>query len=745
MKKILLLMATHMVCLFMCAQSQLVVNATDGSQTKIALDRKPSVTFGLYGDKVKISYEGKTKEIDVKDLKFEGVKADSKEMIIINGEMFPLASIKSILQKSYEENATHLANLIAKNPDVSIYYAALKATHMDDSIKHYVDVTYTWASDVHRIDSCTWTNPMLCIPTAKDLNGAGGEYDNVAYPEKHYFNYTALLVPDAVLKEKYGINTLDDLRKKAHELYDPMYPEHKDITDETDRRNALNRFISYHLLPIYGGYYTLTAMDNNDLQYNFNRMKSDICDWYETLMPYSIIKFSFPSGPQVGLYINRRGVRHNPDDRGVFVRGAKVNTPREMIDISNTCFNGIYHYIDDIAAYDETTQTVVCYDRIRVDATNLSPDFMTQLTDGDIPRGHTWGNGEKYGNSYNTNNPLDNPSRCVGFKPGFARNFKYKENTHVHVRNRALYFWSYQGDEVILKGNYDATIKLPSLPAGQYELRLATCIGYATRGVVQMYINGVPMGDPVDFRPGGQNSLSPYAYFGEETRIGANRVIRYYRNDQTPIWINEYLLKEIQENTLIEGVDGWSISANWSDPVKEYYLEYGEEISDAELMERYKEEIIYKLFKENDRYLYRTAHNNWQQAQNSPDQVIFEGDEPLDPDSEEMNSYYTNLIDWTSFFKLGPVKYLDKVMHDQGWMRGAGDYSPGWRTAYDAGASTMRELYNTRRKVIGTFYTDGNMNNYLRLQQTLPGDVYEMAFDYIELVPVPMLESENIY
>lgn len=745
MKKILLLMATHMVCLFMCAQSQLVVNATDGSQTKIALDRKPSVTFGLYGDKVKISYEGKTKEIDVKDLKFEGVKADSKEMIIINGEMFPLASIKSILQKSYEENATHLANLIAKNPDVSIYYAALKATHMDDSIKHYVDVTYTWASDVHRIDSCTWTNPWLCIPVAKDLNGAGGEYDNVAYPEKRYYNYTALLVPDAVLKEKYAINTLDDLRKKAHELYDPMYPEYRDITDETDRRNALNRFISYHLLPIYGDYYTLTAMDNGDLQYNFNRTKADICDWYETLMPYSTIKFSFPSGSQAGLYVNRRGVQNREDDRGVFVRGAKVNTPREMSDVPHTCLNGIFHYIDDIAAYGETTQTVVFYDRVRVDATTLSPDFMTRLTDGEVPRGHTWGNGKKYGNGYNTSDPSNNQSRSVGFKPGFARNFKYKENTHVHVRNRALYFWSYEGDEVILKGNYDATIKLPSLPEGMYELRLATCVGFDTRGIVQMYINDVPMGDPVDFRPGGQNSLSPYAYSREETRMGANRVTRYFQNNQAPIWINESILKEIQENTLIEGAEGWSISSSWSDPVKEPYIEEGEDISDAELMERYKDEVIYKLFKNNDRQLYRDAHNNWQRAQTNPDRVIFEGDEPIDPDSEEMNSYYANLIDWTSFFKLGPVKYFDKMMHDQGWMRGAGDYSPGWYSSYNADAQTMRGIPTLRRRVIGTFYMSKDFNHYLRLQQTLPGDVYEMAFDYIELVPVPLLESENIF
>lgn len=744
MKKILMLMATHMICLFMCAQSQLVVNATDGSQTKIALDKKPSVTFGLYGDKVKISYEGKTKEIDVKDLKFEGVKADSKEMVIINGTMIPLAGIKSILQKSYKEDANHLANLIAQNPDVSIYYAALKATHMDDSIKHYADVTYTWASDVHRIDSCTWTNPMLCIPVAKDLNGGGGEYDNVAYPEKRYYNYTALLVPDAVLKEKYGINTLDDLRKKAHELYDPMYPEHKDITDETDRRNALNRFISYHLLPIYGDYYTLTPMDNDDLQNNFNRILSDICDWYETLMPYSIMKFSFPSGPEVGLYVNRRGVRDHADDRGGYVRGAQVSRPYEYTE-PNTALNGIYHYIDEVVAYDMTMQQVVCNDRIRMDCTTLSPDFMTKLTDGEVARGHTWGGNKKYDLAKNNNNPSENNNRSVGFKSGYARNFDLTANTHMHVRGRSLYFWSYQGDEVILKGRYDATIKLPSLPEGMYELRLATCIGFATRGVVQMYIDGVPMGDPVDFRPGGQNSLSPYAYSREETRMGANRVTRYYRNDQAPIWINENMLKEIQENTLVEGADGWSISPSWSDPIKERYLEYEEEISDAELMEMYKDEVIYKLFKDNDRHLYRDAHNNWQRAQTNPDQYVFEGDEPVDPDSEEMNAYYANLIDWTSFFKLGPVKYFDKVMHDQGWMRGAGDYSPGWRSSYDSGAQTMREIPNLRRRVIGTFYMSKDYNHYLRLQQTLPGDMYEMAFDYIELVPVPLLESENIY
>lgn len=602
MKRILLLMAAHMVCLFMCAQSQLVVTATNGSQTKIGLDKKPVVTFGLYGDKVKISYGNTVKEFDVKDLKINGLEADSKEMVIVDGVMIPLAGIKSIIQKSYEADAHHLANAIAEDPKVSIYYAALQATHMDDSLKHYLDASYTWANDQDRIDSCTWTNRALCMHVAI-------EYDNVAYPEQRYFNFTAFLVPDDILKEKYGITSLDDLRQKAHELYDPMYPEYANVTDETDRRNALNRFISYHVLDRYGDYYDLTAMDNDLLPLSFNRRKSDITDWYETLMPRSIMKLSFPSGPQEGLYVNRRGVQNEPDAQGVFVRGAKVSTPEEMT-VNHTCLNGIYHYIDDIVAYDQTMQQVVCYDRIRLDATAISPDFMTKLTDGQMARGHFMGNGERYGQSSNSAYPPNNPTRCVAFKPGYARNFEYNVSTHMHVRNRSMWFWSYSADELLLKGQFDVNIKLPSLPAGKYELRLQTCAGFDSRGVIQMYIDEQPWGVPVDFRPGG------YDLFG------------------------------------------------WQ--------------SDGSL-----------------------------------------GDE------ESIAAY-------------------DKSIHNLGWMKGAANFTPLGNTYYDE-SSSMRNLANVIRKVIGTFIMDGQSDHYLRLRQMLQTTSAEIPIHFIELIPVPLIETEDIY
>ena len=396
-----------------------------------------------------------------------------------------------------------IATVLLRDSTCLLYSSALQVTGMIDSLQYYVDDTYGWATDRDRIDSCTWTNDKLCVHTAV-------EYDNVAYPEKRYFNYTVFMCPDSILYEKYGIETLDDLRAKARELYEPVYPEDANVTDETDRRNYLNRFISYHILDRYGGYYTLTPYDNDAMQYNFNRRKYDMCDWYPTLMPHSTMKFSFPSGSQAGLYINRRGVQSRADERGVFVRGAKVAAPKDVT-IDQTSINGIYHYIDDIAAYDKTTQEVVFNECIRLDCTTLSPDFMTKLTDGQTARGHfcrtTHHNG-RYGDGGQGSSALSNKNTCVGFKPGYARNIKYTAATHLHVRMKVLGFWSYEGDEVTIKGRFDVTVKLPPVPAGTYEVRMMTCVDFQSRGIVQYYLgddpdNMIPQGIPFDMRPGG--------------------------------------------------------------------------------------------------------------------------------------------------------------------------------------------------------------------------------------------------
>ena len=416
------------------------------------------------------------------------VQMPAQEFLHIGDNLIPVANITKITA-SHQEHPQSLSILLKNDENIQLFTAALEATGWMEKLKCYADEDYSVGND-----STNWNNDKLVFLSAE-------EYDNVAYMRERLIAHTVFIEPDTVFNNKYGISSLDDLRLKAHALYDPMYPEDVAVGDETDPRNALNRFVAYHILPFRAGYYQLTCVDgeNSELAALWNRRKQDIADWYEACMPHSIMKCSFPSGSQSGLYINRRGVQSRADEREVFVRGAKVYTPAQMAETPSIGVNGTYHYIDDIIAYDQQTQQVVLDERMRIDCSTLSPDFITSGA-----RGHKTRNG-RYG-VFDWSLTSNNRNTCLGFKAGSARNFEYNdEETHLHVRPRALSFWSYQGDEVCISGQFDVTVKLPPLPAGTYELRLGTCVGYTTRTTVQFYLDGAAQGDPVDFRPKGKD------------------------------------------------------------------------------------------------------------------------------------------------------------------------------------------------------------------------------------------------
>jgi hypothetical protein len=124
---------------------------------------------------------------------------------------------------------------------------------------------------------------------------------------------------------------------------------------------------------------------------------------------------------------------------------------------------------------------------MRIDATTLAPEFMNSGARG------------KTGTGTGQNDP------CTGFKPGTLQGWTYTNATLVSCRCRNYYFWSYQGDEVILLGQYDFTCKLPPVPEGTYEIRLGYCGGFSTRGVIQVYYDGKPCGIPLDIRKGGED------------------------------------------------------------------------------------------------------------------------------------------------------------------------------------------------------------------------------------------------
>ena len=61
-----------------------------------------------------------------------------------------------------------IGTVILSDSTCMLYGKAFQVTGIMDTLQdHYVDDTYGWANDKDRIDSCTWTNTKLCIPTAK--------------------------------------------------------------------------------------------------------------------------------------------------------------------------------------------------------------------------------------------------------------------------------------------------------------------------------------------------------------------------------------------------------------------------------------------------------------------------------------------------------------------------------------------------------------------------------------------------
>lgn len=376
------------------------------------------------------------------------------------------------LNRVIQPSADYLPERIGADENCQIFYQALLLTGMRDSLYQYIDNSYHCGEDS--------VNRGFTIST-------GGSAYKCLFVGTRRKRYSAFVETDAVYAQN-GINNIDDLKAYAKEIYDAVYPQDAGLYDDdfTNRKNPLNRFISYHLLPYYGAYNDWTIYGELKETCAITS-KIDCTDWYTTLMPGTIIKFSSPTE---GLFINRRGVGAN-----YRVKGIKVLSPSEMpSDIDQQALNGIYHYIDGILAYDVQTRDVVFNDRIRIDAITLSPEFMNCGA-----RGVT--------------------ENATGFKVIDGWNFRGTYPPLVTVRQRGVWMMTYQ-DCVDIQGQFDVTFKLPPVPQNTYEVRFAYGVG-TMRGVVQVYFgtkdNMQPMGIPIDFRIWGADpSIGWVADTGDE-------------------------------------------------------------------------------------------------------------------------------------------------------------------------------------------------------------------------------------
>ena len=380
-----------------------------------------------------------------------------------------------------------VCGVIKEDPQLTLFYEALRITHLEDTLeKYYIDKTYPGVTP-------EWTKQAILDgdPNHHWHATSVETHESEVMPEERKFMFTVFAVKDSVLKNNYNINSFEDFVTYAKSVY-PDATE----TDPGSRASAINRLISYHILPYFLTYDQFNTC-NEDIIKNYKSVYTangtssknrviDSEDFFSTLLPHSIMRISTPwlsvDPPKRlgGIYINRKGVE-GVKETTLEYEGTRIAESSEYTR-DNKAENGIYHYIDKLLLYDEETKTKVLDCRMRIMSCTLSPDFVNSGGRGRMRESH---------------------DMVYCYYPDYCDNFDWVEGqTGLYVRYRDKNFGTFNGDELSIMRNYDISLKLPPVPSsGTYELRVwnnaISGLGdnAADRGVVQFYYHEATPGD----------------------------------------------------------------------------------------------------------------------------------------------------------------------------------------------------------------------------------------------------------
>lgn len=384
----------------------------------------------------------------------------NKESKIIKKDIVVHNGVIHVLDKNLEPVRDGIVSVIAKDTTFSLFYSALVATGLVDSLLRTVDEDYSLTNE-----------RILELEAAVNTTIASERHA----PTSRKYGYTLLMESDKTMND-HGITDLESLKSYAKSIYDEVYPASANINELTNRSNSLNRFIAYHLIDKQISHSKFI----ND--YHTAHMSSivDLYEYIETMCPNTLIEVKFDRISQTGNRFNTNS------STGKYIGIVSSN-------YDNQAVNGYYHEIDDMLTYNSDFHNEISSKRLRFDIASIFPE----LTNNNM-RGR----------------PSDNAALLYrnALPKGYLDKLECTEQTIVCYSNAHDKLMNYEGDEVFLvvqNGKlYDFTLTTPPIPAGTYEVRF----GYQSngrRGVAQFYFDGVPSGVPVNL-----NTL------GTETQIG---------------------------------------------------------------------------------------------------------------------------------------------------------------------------------------------------------------------------------
>lgn len=408
-----------------------------------------------------------------------GIKTGDEYADIVNPNNEMLNGVVHITDRVLEGNNDMLPDFVVNNPRYSIFGQALLATGWRDSMMVLEDASY---------------EPPLSttLPGGGEVGTSSVRYNQ--WPMTRKYLYTCFAESDSIMFLREGIRDLDGLRAYAKQVY----PEGADIEDETDPRNSLHKFVGYHL-------YDVQRPKNKLVINKYYVAMHDWFTWYDQICDeeYRVEQYYVSMQPNMLLYVQNANTvdKDNSSAKGVPVLNCPY-TPynplytsamtmqdsyggKPIIRILNDeadqyCQNGVLHGLNNMLVYSDEVKADVFHRRIRMDLRTFLSEGVNNSVIYDGDKGYNW---------YNT-----------AFPDGFFKNVRFTSNNTTYILYEGCTPHDYlHGDHFTLTGNFDFTIKVGPIPKGSYEVRLS----FATKGagaVVQVYMDGVPCGIPIDSR-----------------------------------------------------------------------------------------------------------------------------------------------------------------------------------------------------------------------------------------------------
>lgn len=376
-----------------------------------------------------------------------------------------------IVDRVIPPGPTSVAGIINAADNMKIFSTLLEVTSWGDSIVKYEDVFYR--------DSLYYI-----ITKNKD------DWYTEDFARNLFYGYTAFVETDDVFQREWGVpaferdpqtkgvTNMDEIVEYINGKCKEAYPDAKD-EDPHSMDNAMNQFVSYHLIPYKTRYYLLgyNGTSFGASGDSINLFPTDGFDYYPTMgKPSRLLKITKSVKNDNALYLNRH-CYYNDSYYGDYqetlcdvegIRFHEYNDPYgETYAPNGYCFP-----IDGILLYNNIVKYTVLNERIRYSIPLTIPE-LANFSAKRPPRQQG-----SYGVGYVS---MDFLNSCKGSRiipPGFCStlsttdNFVYPNYDHgFHMSTLSLAVnGSSRQKEVILK-------LLPVPYSGEWEIRIASICG----------------------------------------------------------------------------------------------------------------------------------------------------------------------------------------------------------------------------------------------------------------------------